>query len=40
MPIQRRIPKRGFNNIHRVEYKVFNLGQIDQLVEKDRKSVV
>lgn len=34
MPIQRRIPKRGFNNIHRVAYKVFNLGQIDQLVEK------
>src|SRR6266481_2309182 len=34
MPIQRRIPKRGFNNIHRVEYKVFNLGQIEQLVEK------
>ncbi|HXD78284.1 MAG TPA: 50S ribosomal protein L15 [Puia sp.] len=34
MPIQRRIPKRGFNNIHRVEYKVFNLGQIDELVEK------
>ncbi len=34
MPIQRRIPKRGFNNIHRIEYKVFNLGQIDHLVEK------
>ena len=34
MPIQRRIPKRGFTNIHRIEYKVFNLGQIDQLVEK------
>ena len=34
MPIQRRIPKRGFNNNNRVEYKVFNLGQIDQLVEK------
>lgn len=34
MPIQRRIPKRGFNNIHRVEYKVFNLGQLDQLSEK------
>lgn len=34
MPIQRRIPKRGFNNIHRVEYKVFNLGQIDQLAQK------
>ena len=26
--------KRGFNNIHRVEYKVFNLGQIEQLAEK------
>src|SRR5205085_3094198 len=34
MPIQRRIPKRGFKNPHRVEYKVFNLGNIDQLVEK------
>jgi large subunit ribosomal protein L15 len=34
MPIQRRIPKRGFTNINRVEYKVFNLGQIDQLIEK------
>ncbi len=34
MPIQRRIPKRGFVNLNRVEYKVFNLGQIDQLVEK------
>lgn len=34
MPIQRRIPKRGFTNIHRVEYKVFNLGQVDQLMEK------
>jgi large subunit ribosomal protein L15 len=34
MPIQRRIPKRGFNNIHRVEYKVFNLGQVEQLAEK------
>jgi large subunit ribosomal protein L15 len=34
MPIQRRIPKRGFTNNNRVEYKVFNLGQIDQLIEK------
>ncbi len=34
MPIQRRIPKRGFNNYNRVEYKVFNLGQVDQLAEK------
>ncbi|MBX2924559.1 MAG: 50S ribosomal protein L15 [Chitinophagaceae bacterium] len=34
MPIQRRLPKRGFKNPHRVEYTVFNLGQIEQLVEK------
>ena len=34
MPIQRRVPKRGFKNPHRIEYKVFNLGQIDQLLEK------
>lgn len=34
MPIQRRIPKRGFKNINRVEYKVINLGQIDHYAEK------
>ena len=34
MPIQRRLPKRGFKNHNRVEYKVFNLGQIDALYEK------
>ena len=34
MPIQRRLPKRGFKSIHRVSYTVFNLGQIDHLVEK------
>ena len=34
MPIQRRVPKRGFKNPNRIEYKVFNLGQLDQLIEK------
>jgi large subunit ribosomal protein L15 len=34
MPIQRRLPKRGFKNNNRVEYKVFNLGQIEALNEK------
>lgn len=34
MPIQRRLPKRGFKNNNRIEYKIFNLGQIDQLIEK------
>jgi large subunit ribosomal protein L15 len=34
MPIQRRLPKRGFKNPHRVEYRVFNLGQIELLAAK------
>lgn len=34
MPIQRRIPKRGFTNINRIEFKVFNIGQIDHISEK------
>ncbi len=34
MPIQRRIPKRGFKNPNRIEYKVLNLGQIEQLAAK------
>lgn len=34
MPIQRRIPKRGFKNPHRIEYKVLNLGQVTHLAEK------
>ena len=34
MPIQRRIPKRGFTNINRVEYKVINIGQVDHYAEK------
>ncbi|MFV0605693.1 MAG: 50S ribosomal protein L15 [Niabella sp.] len=33
MPIQRRVPKRGFKNPGRVEYKVFNVGNLDQLAE-------
>lgn len=34
MPIHRRLPKRGFKNINRIDYKVLNLGQIDALVER------
>jgi len=34
MPIQRRIPKRGFTNINRVEFKVINVGKIDHYAEK------
>jgi large subunit ribosomal protein L15 len=34
MPLQRRLPKYGFRNINRVEYKGVNLDLIQQLVEK------
>lgn len=34
MPIQRRLPKRGFKNPDHITYKVFNVGQLDHLVEK------
>ena len=34
MPIQRRMPKFGFNNPNRVEYKAVNLDQIQALAEK------
>lgn len=34
MPIQRRLPKFGFNNPNRVEYKVINLDVLQDLAEK------
>jgi large subunit ribosomal protein L15 len=34
MPIQRRVPKRGFKNPHRVSYKVLKLEQLEQLAGK------
>lgn len=33
-PMQRRLPKRGFNNINRVEYAPVNLRDIEALVQK------
>ena len=32
MPLQRRIPKRGFKNINRKEYAVFNLDRIELIL--------
>ena len=34
MPLQRRVPKYGFKNINRVEYKGINLDVIQALIEK------
>ena len=35
MPLQRRVPKYGFKNINRVEYKAINLDVLQQLAEKE-----
>jgi large subunit ribosomal protein L15 len=40
MPLQRRLPKFGFNNINRVEYKGINLDTIQALVEKTGVSTI
>ncbi|MDW7694989.1 50S ribosomal protein L15 [Flammeovirgaceae bacterium SG7u.111] len=34
MPLQRRVPKFGFTNPNRVEYKPVNLAKIQELIEK------
>src|SRR5256712_1620180 len=34
MPLHRRLPKRGFTNIFRVEYAVVNVGTIAEIGEK------
>ncbi len=34
MPLQRRLPKRGFKNINRVEYVALNLSTLQNLTEK------
>lgn len=36
MPLQRRVPKFGFKNINRVEYKAINLDIIESLIERKK----
>jgi large subunit ribosomal protein L15 len=36
MPLQRRVPKFGFRNINRVEYKGINLDTVQELVDKTK----
>ena len=35
MPLQRRVPKGGFKNINRVEYKAINVAVLEALAEKN-----
>ena len=36
MPLQRRVPKFGFKNINRVEYKGINISTLEALAEKKK----
>jgi large subunit ribosomal protein L15 len=40
MPLQRRVPKFGFKNINRVEYKPLNLDAIQTLVDETKATIV
>lgn len=37
MPLYRRVPKFGFKNINRKEYKPINIGTLQALVDNDKK---
>jgi large subunit ribosomal protein L15 len=34
MPLQRRVPKFGFNNVNRVEYRIVNVSDLEAVSEK------
>ena len=36
MPLQRRVPKFGFKNINRTEYRVINLNKIQNLIKEKK----
>jgi len=40
MPLQRRVPKFGFKNINRVEYKAINVEVLQALAEKNSLTVI
>ena len=40
MPLQRVVPKSGFKNFNRVEYKAINLSVLQQLSESDNLTVI
>lgn len=40
MPLQRRVPKFGFKNINRVEYKAINVSTLQQLAEANQLTAI
>jgi len=39
MPLQRRLPKRGFKNIFRIEYEIVNVHQLNRFAEGETVDV-
>lgn len=40
MPLQRRVPKYGFTNFNRVEYKAINISMLQELAERDNLETI
>jgi len=40
MPLQRRVPKYGFKNINRKEYKAINVAMLQALAERDNLTAI
>lgn len=40
MPLQRRVPKFGFRNPRRVEYKAINIGDLQKLAETNKLNAI
>jgi len=40
MPLQRRVPKYGFTNLNRIEYKGINISTLQDLAEKKKLDVI
>jgi large subunit ribosomal protein L15 len=39
-PMQRRLPKRGFKNVNRVDYVPLNLGKLESLAQKTGSAII
>jgi len=40
MPLQRLVPKFGFKNVNRVEYKAINLSSLQEMAEESKLTVI
>ena len=40
MPLQRRVPKFGFKNINRIEFKAINVSMLQELAERDNLTAI